>query len=212
MLRILIADDYHLFRVGLVHVLTGAGLQAAATVDNAEDALRACLEVCPDLAIVSPRLGGESSAGLVRRLLLAQPSLHVLVLSAAEQADDLYELLEAGARGYLLNNISGGELVQAIEHMYAQGAVLSPELLRPALDELAQLRRRACRQDPRLEQLTQRERQVLTCVARGLSNPEIGAELELSPHTVKSHLRRILEKLGFHTRSEAAAWCARYMN
>jgi DNA-binding NarL/FixJ family response regulator len=208
MIRILIADDHQLFREGLARVLNDASdLRVTATLSNGEDAVARAAELQPDVILMDVNMPGMGGLEATRQLHARHPAIKIIMLTISEREADLFEAIRAGARGYLLKSATSDELGEAIRHVHAGEAIIAPAMAAKLLDEFAASpasREKA----PRGEGLTDRERDILQAVARGLSNKEIGAELALSPHTVKAHLRSILDKLHLRSRAEAAAWAA----
>lgn len=208
MIRILIADDHQLFREGLARVLNDASdVKVVATLSNGEDAVARAAELQPDVILMDVNMPGMGGLEATRQLRARHPAIKIIMLTISEREGDLFEAIRAGARGYLLKSATSDELGEAIRHIHAGEAIIAPAMAAKLLDEFAASpasREKA----PRGEGLTDRERDILQRVARGLSNKEIGAELALSPHTVKAHLRSILDKLHLRSRAEAAAWAA----
>ena len=141
------------------------------------------------------------------------------MLTISEDEHDLYAAIRAGARGYLLKSASAAELIDGIRRVYAKEAILTPGMAAKLLNEFASISAAPTsldsdddRVDVNAGVLTEREREVLQWVARGMTNKEIGAQLSLSPHTIKAHIRTILEKLHVRSRAEAAAWATRHEN
>ncbi|MBI2321706.1 MAG: response regulator transcription factor [Chloroflexi bacterium] len=149
------------------------------------------------------RMPGLTGPQATQRLRQAAPTCRVLMLTVSERDDDLFAAVKAGARGYLLKSVSAEELVAAIRRVRAAEAVIAPAMAVKLLDEFSAV---ASRGGAAAEALTGRETAVLRAVARGLSNKEIAAELVLSEHTVKTHLRHILDKLHLRSRAHAAAY------
>ena len=205
-IRVLVVDDHHLFREGLVRLLQEApDIQVVGSAASGEEAL-ALLDngILPDVVLLDlnmPGLGGLNTLG---RITAHHPDLPVLVLTVSEAGDDLVAAIRAGARGYLLKRATSAEVLDAIRRAHRGEAVLAPEMERIRQGEVQGGR------SPALARLTPREQEVLRLVAAGLSNKEIAARLYLSPHTVKAHLRNILDKLGLQSRAEAAAWAVRH--
>lgn len=208
MIRILIADDHQLFREGLARVLNDASdLRVTATMSNGEDAVARAAELQPDVILMDVNMPGMGGLEATRQLHARHPAIKIIMLTISEREADLFGAIRAGARGYLLKSSTSDELGEAIRRTHAGEAIIAPAMAAKLLDEFAASpasREKA----PRGEGLTDRERDILQRVARGLSNKEIGAELSLSPHTVKAHLRSILDKLHLRSRTEAAAWAA----
>lgn len=210
MIRVVIVDDHHLFREGLTRLLNEApDIRVVAGYSSGEEALASIGEPPPDVVLMDVHMPGMGGVEATRRLRLAHPRLQVLMLTVSEQEEDLFAAIRAGARGYLLKNATSAELLEAIRQVHAGGAVIAPRLAVRLLDELAAVRPTgSLPTDSGQEALSEREREILQWVAKGFSNKEIGAALGLSPHTVKAHLRTILDKLHLRSRAEAAAWAA----
>lgn len=216
MIRILIADDHSLFREGLARVLNEApGMSVVASVSNGLEALSRVAEFKPDVILMDvnmPKLGGVEATRQLRKI---HPQAPVLMLTISEDEQDLFSAIRAGARGYLLKSASAAELVDAIQRVYANESILNPGMAAKLLNEFASISPASPSLDSDDDEagvstLTERERQVLQLVARGMTNKEIGSQLSLSPHTIKAHIRTILEKLHVRSRAEAAAWATRH--
>jgi len=209
MIKILLADDHFLFREGLARILNDApDMRVVATVGTGEDALVRAGEFKPDVILMDVNMPGIGGVEATRRLRELHPQIQVLMLTVSEKETDLFGAVRAGARGYLLKNSGGAELVDAIQRICAGEAIIVPSMAAKLLNEFAATAPKPENLTPG-DDLTDRERQVLELVARGMSNKEIANQLALSPHTVKAHLRTILDKLHLRSRSQAAAWAAR---
>ena len=218
MIRILIADDHPFFREGLTRVLNEVpGMSVVASVSNGLEAVSRGAEFKPDVVLMDvnmPKLGGVEATRQLRKIF---PQISVLMLTVSEDENDLYAAIRAGARGYLLKGATSAELIDAIHRVYEKEAILSPGMAAKLLDEFAAISKPSAgtafpekEDDAFLGVLTDREREVLQWVVRGMTNKEIGSQLSLSPHTVKAHIRTILEKLHVRSRAEAAAWATRH--
>ena len=212
MLRIMVVDEHHLFREGLAHVLAGApDIEVVASVGDPAAALTQAAGYQPDAIIIDPWTPQMGGVDTVVRLHAACPAASLLVLTAMDAETDFLAALRAGAQAYLLKNSTSQELLLALQQVNQGGVVLGPWLTARLAAEYARLAGRLQDLDAtNAVSLSGREREILQWVARGYSNKEIGVKLELSPHTVKAHLRSILDKLGLRRRSEAAAWAARH--
>lgn len=211
-IRVLVVDDHHLFREGLVRLLGEAPeIQVVAQAASGEEALARLsdgLEV--DLVLLDLNMPGLGGLATLARLVAEWPEVPVLVLTVSEAEEDLLGALRTGARGYLLKRATSAEVLEAIRRAVAGEPVLSPEMMARLFEHLRREGPGAPNPTAALRRLSEREQEVLRLVAAGLSNKEIAARLYLSPHTVKAHVRNILDKLGLQSRAEAAAWAARH--
>jgi DNA-binding NarL/FixJ family response regulator len=212
MIRVLITDDHQLFREGLTRILNDAPeLTVVANVGSGEEALKRIPELKPDVILMDVNMPGIGGVETTRRVRLAHPNIQVLMLTVSERETDLFDAIRAGAHGYLLKSARSAELIDAIQRVHAGEAMIAPVMATKLLDEFARAHNAPSAPVERADgDLSERERQVLEMVAKGMSNKEIGAALSLSPHTVKAHLRTILDKLHLRSRAEAAAWAARH--
>ncbi len=204
-IRVLIVDDSELVRSGL-RTLLGAysDIEIVGEVDSATAALREVTALRPQLVLLDLRLPDGDGCEVCRRILREQPECRVLVLSSVLDARTVAEAITAGADGYLLKDINGPGLVQAIVDVSAGRTVLAPAIT----TQVMQLMRTNQHQDNlrrRLESLSAQEQRVLAHVARGLTNKEVAQELGLSEKTVKNYLSNLFEKLQISRRSQAVA-------
>ncbi|MCX6067621.1 MAG: response regulator transcription factor [Chloroflexi bacterium] len=212
MIRVLIADDHHLFREGLARMLSDApDITVVASVSNGMEVISRVAEFRPDVILMDVNMPKMDGVEATRQLRNIYPQVSVLMLTASEQENDLYAAIRAGARGYLLKSVSTLELIEAINLVYAKGAIITPIMAVKLLNEFAATSApsETSGNETSTNVLSERENEVLKWVAQGLTNREIGLKLSLSPHTIKAHLRTILDKLHLHSRAEAAAWTAR---
>ncbi len=202
--RVLLCDDQDLVRAGFRMLLAGApDTEVVAEAADGEAAVELARAHAPDVVVMDirmPRLDGIEAT----RRIVAEPTLghtRVLILTTFDLDEYVYDALRAGASGFLLKDASAAELLAAIRTLAAGDALLAPRVTRTVI---AQFTRRADprRTPPQLERLTPREREVLALVADGLSNDEIAAELVLSAATVKTHIGRLLAKLGARDRAQ----------
>lgn len=215
MIKVLLSDDHHLFREGLSRILRDApGIDLVATAASGEEAQKLAAQYQPSIILMDVNMPGIGGIEATRQLHDTHPEIKVLMLTVSEEDQDLFTAIRAGARGYILKNASSQELLDAIRRVDAGEAVINPSMAVKLLDEFALLSaiapRKKTEPTPEADSLTQREQEVLKYVARGLSNKEIGDQLSISPHTVKAHLRSILDKLHLRGRVDAAAWAVRH--
>ena len=202
-IKILIADDHAFVREGTRRILEQEpDLEVVAEAGNGEEAVALASELKPDVAIIDvamPKLDGIEAT---RRIKALCPAVAVLVLSAYDDDQFVFGLLEAGAAGYLLKSVRGHEIVDAIRAVDAGESVLHPSVARKVLNRFASVSSKTQRKKP-LELLTDREMEVLKLVTKGLSNKDIADELSLSIRTVQGHLANIFNKLLVSSRTEA---------
>jgi DNA-binding NarL/FixJ family response regulator len=202
-IKILIADDHAFVREGTRRILEQEpDLEVVAEAGDGEEAVRLASDLKPDVAIIDvamPKLDGIEATRQIKALC---PAVAVLVLSAYDDDQFVFGLLEAGAAGYLLKSVRGHEIVDAIRAVDAGESVLHPSVARKVLNRFASVSSRAQRKKP-LELLTDREMEVMRLVTKGLSNKDIADGLCLSVRTVQGHLANIFNKLRVSSRTEA---------
>jgi len=204
-LRVVVADDQLLVRTGFRMILdTEDGVDVVGEAADGVEAVEMCRRLDPDVVLMDVRMPRMDGIEATRRLAgpdVAYP-VKVLILTTFDLDDYVYAALRSGARGFLLKDTPPEELVRALRHVAAGEALLAPSVTRRLIDELAQFEP-APTPPVELGLLTDREREVLTQMARGLSNAEIASELVLGETTVKTHVGRVLTKLGLRDRVQA---------
>ena len=201
MTRVLIADDDDLVRAGLVEVLSNdATIEIVGQASTGREAVERARRLAPEVVLMDVRMPDLDGIGATRELTRVAPSVRVLILTTFEQDEYVFGALRAGASGFLLKRTRPEELIAAVHTIAAGDSLLSPSVTRRVIDRTAQQPTPDLADQERLDELTPREREVLGLVARGLSNREIAAELVIEDATVRSHLRRILAKLGLRDR------------
>jgi len=202
-IKILIADDHAVVREGTRQILEQEpDLDVVAEASDGEEAVQSAGSFKPDVAIIDvvmPKLDGIE---VTRQIKALYPTIAVLILSAYDDDQFVFSLLEAGAAGYLLKSIRGRELIDAVRAVYAGESVLHPTIARKVLKRFAHVPGESQKQKL-LEVLTEREIEVLKLATRGLSNQDISDELCLSLRTVQAHLGNIFNKLKVSSRTEA---------
>ena len=203
-IRVVIADDHALVRSGLETILLlFDDIELVAQADSGAEAVRLCEQTQPDVVLMDLVMPGMDGAAATREILRRCPATTVLVLTSFSDETLIESALSAGAIGYLMKNISGDQLAAAIRGASVGKPTLAPEAAAVLMHRVA---------TPGLlgKDLTARERQVLTLLADGLTNAEIGERLVVSLSTVKSHVSSIISKLGASCRTEAATIAVRH--
>jgi two-component system NarL family response regulator len=193
-IRVLIVDDHRVVRVGLRAIIDAEDdMEVVGEAGDGPAALAAYAEHKPDITLLDLRMPGMSGPEILTALRQADPQATVIVLTSYDADEDVYRAVQAGARGYLLKGtLPDGVLEAAIRKVHAGQRLLAPEAAARLADRMTS------------PSLTPREISVLELVAKGKSNKEIGTVLSLAEGTVKTHLKRIYEKLGVSDRTEAA--------
>ncbi|MDQ2815037.1 MAG: response regulator transcription factor [Actinomycetota bacterium] len=204
-IRIIVADDHHVVRTGFAALLgTQPDFTVVGTACDGAEAVRICLELSPDVALMDVRMPVMDGIEATRQL--AGPSgPRVLILTTFDLDHYVYDALCAGASGFLLKDVTAERLFDAVRVIAAGEALLAPAVTRRLISEFTRLRPKPDDGPPAaaLAALTPRETQVLRLVAEGLSNTEIAARLVVTDETVKTHVSRMLSKLGLRDRTQA---------
>jgi DNA-binding NarL/FixJ family response regulator len=208
-LRVLLADDHNVVRAGLRALIDAqADMEVVAEAADGEDACRLATELCPDVAVLDvsmPLLGGAQAT---ERIVRGRPETRVLALTVHEDRSYLQQLLGAGASGYLLKRAAADELIHAIRAVARGGTYLDPGLTGKVLGGLVGRNLQAG--SPAGVALSDREEEVLRLIARGHTNREIAARLDVSVKTVETHKARAMEKLGLDSRAAIVAYAIRW--
>lgn len=204
-IRLLLVDDHEIVRRGLRELLeTNDDLRVVAEAGSFEEALAVSLEDL-DVAVLDVRLPDGSGVDLCRLLREKRPDLACLMLTSFADNEALNASMLAGARGYVLKNVRGGDLVSSIRRVAAGEMLMTEEQIERARERL----RRQITEDIRLESLSGQERKILELLSEGLSNREIAEVMFLAEKTVKNYVSNLLAKLGFQRRTEAALFAQR---
>ena len=202
--RVLLVDDDDLMRAGLRAVLSSdQSIRVVGEASSGRAAISAVRAYGPDLVLMDVRMPDLDGISATREVLAASPGAKVVILTTFEQDDYIFGALSAGASGFLLKRTRPEELLSAIHTVAAGDSLLSPSVTRTVIERMARQPSPDIGGGEQLAELTQREREVLKLVARGLSNGEIAEALVIEESTVKTHVKRILMKLRLRDRIQA---------
>ena len=203
-LRIVIADDQALVRTGFRMILADEeDMEVVADVGDGEAALAAVRRTRPDIVLMDIRMPVMDGLEATRRVLEGGAECRVIILTTFDVDEYVYAALRAGASGFLLKDVSHEQLVGSVRMVAAGDALLAPSITRRLIERFVAPPGEPAAPAPALSSLTEREREVFTLIARGMSNGEIAANLHLGETTVKTHVTRILSKLGVRDRVQA---------
>jgi DNA-binding NarL/FixJ family response regulator len=210
-IRVVLADDQAMVRSGIHMLLDAEGdLEVVAAVPDGAQAVRAVAELSPDVVVLDVRMpvldGVEATRQIVTSRAPGSSTPAVLVLTNFNLDAALYAALNAGAAGFLLKDAAPTELAHAVRALAAGKGWLDPDVTQSVIEHFSCRPISPMQQDPRLDALTAREREVLVCLARGLSNAEIASQLFVGEGTVKTHVSHLLDKLGVRDRVQAVVF------
>jgi len=210
-IRVLLADDHHLFREGVANILSSQpDLEVVGEASDGLEVLVKARKLKPDLILMDIGMPGCDGVEATQRIKQELPDTVIVILTVRDEDEKLFEAIQCGAQGYLLKSIRSQELVSMIRGAVHGEAAITPALGGRMLEEFRRLGRQPVAIFPEQEvALTGREKEVLSLVAQGASDQEIAADLVISVHTVKSHMRNILAKLQLGHRHEAAQYALR---
>jgi DNA-binding NarL/FixJ family response regulator len=204
MIRVVLADDQALVRAGFRALLDAQGdIEVVGEAGNGEEAVRLATQLTPDVVLMDIRMPGMDGLSATRGIAADDRSagVRVVILTTFGLDEYIFEAIRAGASGFLVKDTEPGELVQAVRVVAGGEALLSPSVTKQLIAEFA-ARAKEPRTPDSLEQLTDREREVVALVAEGLSNEEIAGRLFVSPATAKTHVSRAMGKLGARDRAQ----------
>jgi DNA-binding NarL/FixJ family response regulator len=204
MTRVLLADDQALVRGGFRLILDAQDdLEVVGEADDGRAAVERARELRPDVVLMDVRMPVLDGIAATERVVAEGLAAHVLVLTTFDEDETVYGALKAGASGFLLKTAPPAQLVEAIRTVASGDALLAPTVTRRLIEDFVRRPPPGAAVPERLAELTEREREVLGLIARGLSNAEIAAQLFLSGATVKTHVNRIFQKLALRDRVQA---------
>lgn len=213
-IRILLVDDHALFRSGVRSLIQKVDeFEIVGEAGDGLEGAKRAKQLKPDVVLLDLHMPGINGLESLKLIHEGDPTIHVLMLTVSEESDDLLRCLRAGATGYLLKNIEVATLTDAIRMASRGEFVISPRRLMGALlgDNTRSLATEQARPEASvIDRLSQRERDVLVCLARGQSNKEIARVLDLAESTVKIHVQSILKKLELSSRVQAAVYAVEH--
>lgn len=222
-IRVVLVDDHRLFRAGLRALLERRGFQVVGEADDGAAARDLVRQTRPDVVLMDLRMPGLSGLAATRLLKAEFPELPVVILTASEEEDDLFEAVKSGAQGYLLKSDPPETVATLVEAAARGEAALTPHLALRILQELSQQTKttppspaparspaRPAPAEDLVEPLTAREREVLELLVQGATNKEIARRLVVSENTVKYHLKNILGKLHLQNRAQVVAYALKH--
>jgi DNA-binding NarL/FixJ family response regulator len=203
--RVFIVDDHELFRSG-VRAELSAGLEIVGDAGTVDEAISAILATTPDVVVLDVHMPGGGGRRVIEAVHAERPGIRFLALSVSDAAEDVIDVIRAGARGYVTKSISPAELDLAVRRVNDRDAVFSPRLAGFVLDAFGRAAPEPL--DPELDLLSAREREVLRYIARGYAYKEVAHELGISIKTVETHVSAVLRKLQLSSRYELSRWAA----
>jgi DNA-binding NarL/FixJ family response regulator len=205
-IRVFLLDDHELVRRGVKDLIEADGdIEVVGEAGTVDEATRRVPAARPDVAILDVRLPDGSGVEACRDIRSAHPEVRCLMLTSYSDDEALFGAIMAGASGYLLKQVTGTDLVGAVRTVAAGGSLLDPKATAVVLERLRKGDEPA---DPRYASLSPQEKRIISLIADGLTNRQIGAELFLAEKTVKNYVSSLLHKLGFTRRTEAAVYAA----
>jgi DNA-binding NarL/FixJ family response regulator len=204
--RIFLLDDHEVVRRGVRELLeVEEDLEVVGEAGTAAEALQRIPATAPNVAVIDMRLPDGNGVEVCREVRSRNPEIQCVVLTSFDDDEALFDSIMAGAAGYLLKQIKGTDLVDAIRRVAAGQSLLDPSVTERVLERL----RKGPEEDERLARLTEQERKILDLIAEGLTNRQIGERMFLAEKTVKNYVSNLLAKLGMERRTEAAVFAAR---
>lgn len=205
-IRVFLLDDHELVRRGLADLLgVESDLEVVGEANSVAEAMVRIPATQPDVAVLDVRLPDGSGVEVCRDIRSQMPDVKCLMLTSFSDDEALFDAIMAGASGYVLKEIRGHDLVDAIRQVAAGKSLLDPSLTQKVLERL----RRGSEEDERLAALSDQERRILELIGEGMTNRQIGEQMHLAEKTVKNYVSSLLAKLGMERRTQAAAFVVR---
>jgi DNA-binding NarL/FixJ family response regulator len=206
-IRVVVADDQGMVRSGFSTLLNAQpDIEVIGEAVNGQDAIARAAELRPDVILMDVRMPVLDGLAATRQIMATDDPPRILILTTFDLDDYVYEALRAGASGFLLKDASAGELAEAVRVVAAGDGLLAPGVTRRLIAEFARMGGPRAPARKNLKDLTDRETEVLALVARGMANGEIASYLVVAEQTVKTHVSRVLTKLGLRDRAQAVVF------
>jgi two-component system response regulator DevR len=207
-IRVYLLDDHEVVRQGLRALLEGAGdIEVVGESGSAQEAIHRIPASRPQVAVLDARLPDGSGIEVCRAVRAVDPTISALILTSYDDDEALFAAIMAGASGYVLKEIRGTDLVQAVRHVASGGSLIDPSLTARVLERV----RKGPATAPELAELTEQELKLLAHIAEGLTNRQIGEQMFLAEKTVKNYVSSILAKLGLERRTQAAVLASKLL-
>jgi two-component system response regulator DevR len=208
MIRVFLLDDHEVVRAGLRELLEQDGdIEIVGESGSAQEAIARIPALRPDVAVLDARLPDGNGIDVCREVRSVDPSIHGLILTSYEDDEALFAAIMAGAAGYVLKQIRGTDLVDAVRRVATGQSMLDPAVTQRVLERI----RTGVEAPNELKSLTEQERRILLHIAEGLTNREIGAKMFLAEKTVKNYVSSLLAKLGLERRTQAAVFATKLL-
>lgn len=206
-IRVVVADDQGMVRSGFSTLLNAQpDIEVIGEAVNGQDAVASAIELRPDVILMDVRMPVLDGLQATRKITAMDDPPRILILTTFDLDDYVFEAMRAGASGFLLKDASAGELAEAVRVVAAGDGLLAPAVTRRLIAEFARMGGPRLPARKHLKELTERETEVLVLVARGMANAEIARYLVVAEQTVKTHVSRVLMKLGLHDRAQAVVF------
>jgi two-component system, NarL family, response regulator DevR len=205
-IRVFLLDDHEIVRRGLADLIgLEKDMEVVGEAGSVHDALVRIPATRPDVAVLDVRLPDGSGVEVCREIRSTLPEVSALMLTSYSDDEALFDAIMAGASGYVLKEIRGNDLIEAIRQVAAGNSLLDPVATARVLDRM----RNGDRHDPRLDALSEQERRILELIGEGMTNRQIGDQMHLAEKTIKNYVSSLFAKLGMERRTQAAAFAAR---
>jgi DNA-binding NarL/FixJ family response regulator len=205
---VFLLDDHEIVRHGLKELLEGAGdIEVIGESGSAEEAIRRIPALKPDVAVLDARLPDGSGIDVCREIRSREPHTSALILTSYDDDEALFAAIMAGAAGYVLKQIRGTDLVDAVRRVAAGQSLLDPAVTQQVLDRL----RKGPEEDKALAPLSDQERRLLELIGEGLTNRQIAEQMFLAEKTIKNYVSNLLAKLGLERRTQAAVFATKHL-